>query len=177
LQAAGQVLGAVFEAQSINMALGSFKSTGITYSKTPDVVLLSLPDPQNSMQQLRVVGEVKVPWLIEHRLDLCATNTTLLRDVLAQPISYMLNLGCMYGFITNYRQTIFLRQIRVGLTSRIEYSPVIKSSAKYAPADRSNQSTGPVLSFNQCLLYLAAIAETQGPIVNPTPRSQWIKRR
>ncbi|KAJ5465564.1 hypothetical protein N7530_009351 [Penicillium desertorum] len=177
-QAAGQVLGAVFEAQSINMALGNFKSTGITYSKTPDVVLLSLPDPQNSnAQQLRVVGEVKVPWLIEHRLDLCSTSTTLLRDVLAQPISYMLDLGCMYGFITNYRETIFLRQIRVGSTWRIEYSPVIKSSARYAPADHSNPSTGPVLTFNQCLLHLAAIAETQGPIVNPTPRSQWIRRR
>ncbi|KAJ5918129.1 hypothetical protein N7454_010504 [Penicillium verhagenii] len=62
-QAAGQVLGAVFEAQSINIALGDFKSTGIAYSKTPDVVMLSLPNLQNAnTQQLRVVGEVKVPW-------------------------------------------------------------------------------------------------------------------
>ncbi|CAG8386389.1 unnamed protein product [Penicillium salamii] len=61
-QAAGQVLGAVFEAQSINMAFGDFKSTGLAYIRTPDVVMLSLPDPQNSnAQQLRVVGEVKVP--------------------------------------------------------------------------------------------------------------------
>ncbi|KAJ5780058.1 hypothetical protein N7457_005218 [Penicillium paradoxum] len=177
-QAAGQVLGAVFEAQSINIALGDFKSTGLAYSKTPDVVMLSLPDLQNAnAQQLRVVGEVKVPWLMEHRLDLCATNSTLLREVLAQPISYMLDLGCVYGFITNYRQTIFLRQSQVGSTWRIEHSPVIKSSVRYAPLDPENQSTGPVLSFNQCLLYLATIAEAQGPISNPTPRSQWIRRR
>jgi hypothetical protein len=73
--------------------------------------MLSLPDPQhNNSQQLRVVGEVKVPWVLEHRLDLCAANPTLLRKVLGQPISYMLDLHCMYGFITNYDQTIFLRQ-------------------------------------------------------------------
>ncbi|KAJ5192188.1 hypothetical protein N7449_008330 [Penicillium cf. viridicatum] len=175
-QAAGQVLGAVFEAQSINIALGDFKSTGLAYSKTPDVVILSLPDLQNNnAQQLRVVGEVKVPWLLEHRLDLCATN--LLREVLAQPISYMLDLGCVYGFITNYRQTIFLRQIQIGSSWRIEHSPVIKSSVRYAPSDPANQSIGPVLTFNQCLLCLATIAEVQGPIANPTPRSQWIRRR
>ncbi|KAJ5592206.1 hypothetical protein N7537_009110 [Penicillium hordei] len=177
-QAAGQVLGAVFEAQSINIALGDFKCTGLSYSKTPDVVMLSLPDLQNgNVQQLRVVGEVKVPWLIEHRLDLCAANSTWLREVLAQPISYMLDLGCVYGFITNYCQTMFLRQIQVGSTWRIEHSPVIESSVRYVPSDPANQVIGPMLTFNQCLLYLATIAETQGPITNPTPRSQWIRRR
>jgi hypothetical protein len=176
-QAAGQVLGAVFEAQAIDIALGDFKSTGLAYNKTPDVVMLSLPDPQNNnAQQLRVVGEVKVPWLSEHRLDACARDSRLLRKVLAQPISYMLDLGCMYGFITNYRQTIFLRQIQVGSTWRIEHSPVITSSVRYAPPDPANQSIGPVLTFNQCLLYLATIAEFQGPIANPTPRNQWIRR-
>ncbi|KAJ5565769.1 hypothetical protein N7535_007407 [Penicillium sp. DV-2018c] len=35
--------------------------SGHEYNKTPDVVMLSLPDPQHSnSQQLRVVGEVKV---------------------------------------------------------------------------------------------------------------------
>jgi hypothetical protein len=48
-QAAGQVLGAVFEAQSINMAPGSFRSTGIMY-KIPDLVMLSLPDVQTAMR-------------------------------------------------------------------------------------------------------------------------------
>ena len=140
--------------------------------------MLSLPDLQNSYaQQLRVVGEVKVPWLMEHRLDLCAENSTPLREVLAQPISYMLDLGCVYGFMTNYDQTIFLRQIQVGSTWRIEHSPVIESSVRYAPLDPANQSTGPVLSFNQCFLYLATIAEAQGPISNPTPHGQWIRRR
>ncbi|KAJ5968079.1 hypothetical protein N7501_004327 [Penicillium viridicatum] len=175
-QAAGQVLGAVFEAQAINIALGDFKSTGLAYNMTPDVVMLSLPNLQNNnAQQLRVIGEVKVPWLPEHRLDLCARRPIVLRNVLAQPISYMLDLGCMYGFITNYDQTIFLRQIQVGSTWRIEHSPVIESSIRYAPPDPADQSIGPVLTFNQCLLYLATIAQSQGPIANPTPRSQWIR--
>lgn len=89
------VLGAVFEAQSINIAPGGFNSTGLPYSKTPDAVMLSLPNLQNAnAQQLRVVDEVKVPCLMEHRLDLCATNSTLLREVLAQSVSCMLDLGC-----------------------------------------------------------------------------------
>ena len=175
-QAAGQVLGAVFGAQSINMALGDIKSTGISYSRTPDVVMLSLPDPQNAnAQQLKVVGEDKVPWLTEHRLDVCTTNPPLFRRLLAQIVLYMLDLGCVYGFITNYEQAIFLRQVQVGSTWRIEYLPVIESSVGYTPPDPANQNTSPVLTLNQCLLYLAIIAEAQGPIANPTPRGQWIK--
>ncbi|KOS42510.1 hypothetical protein ACN38_g6585, partial [Penicillium nordicum] len=64
-------------------------------------------------------------------------------------ISHMLDLGCMYGFITNYRQTIFLRQIQVSSTWRIEHSAVIKSSVRCAPPDPTDQSIGPVLTFNQ----------------------------
>lgn len=172
-QAAGQVLGAVFEAQSINMALGDFKCTGISYNRTPDVVMLTLPDPQNAnAQQLKVVGEDKVPWLAEHRLDVCTTNPLLFRRLLAQTILYMLELGCVYGFVTNYEQAMFLRQVQVGSTWRIEYSSVIESSVGYAPPDPANQSTEPVLTLNQCLLYLAIIVQAQGPIANPTPRSQ-----
>lgn len=175
-QATGQVLGAVFEAQSINMALGDFKCTGISYSRTPDVVMLSLPDPQNAnAQELKVVGKDKVPWLTEHRLDICTTDPPLFRRLPAQTILYMLDLGCVYGFITNYEQAIFLRQVQVGSTWRIEFSPVIESSVGYAPPDPANQSTGLVLTLNQCLLYLAIIAEAQGPIANPTPRGQWIR--
>ncbi|KAJ5554964.1 hypothetical protein N7461_003434 [Penicillium sp. DV-2018c] len=97
--------------------------SGHEYNKTPDVVMLSLPGPQHSnSQQLRVVGEVKV---------------------LAQPISYMRDLHCMYGFITSYDQTIFLRQIRAEGSWRIEHSPVIKSCGRYAPGGHAAQSTGP----------------------------------
>lgn len=99
----------------------------------------------------------------------------MLRKALAQPILYMLELGCMYGFLTNYQETIFLRQVQVGSTWVIEHSPVILSSVRYVSPDPANQSTEPVVTFNQSFLYLAGIAELQGPIVNPTPRSQWIR--
>lgn len=112
--------------------------------------------------------------MTEHELDLCV-DSDLLREVLAQPISYMLDLGCMYGFITNYCHTIFLRQIQVGSTWRIEYSRAIDSSFRYTPLDPGTFLAEPVLSLNQCFLFLAVIAEAQGPVFNPTPRSQWIR--
>ena len=136
--------------------------------------MLSLPDPQNAnAQKLKVVGEVKVPWVREHKLGLRVTRSSWLRRVVAQTISYTLDLGCAYGSITNHDETIFSRQVQVGSTWQVEYSPVIKSSDGYAPPD---QSTAPVLTLNQCLLALAMIAEVQGPIINPTPQSQWIRR-
>lgn len=31
--------------------------------------------------------------------------------ILAQPILYMQRLGCVYGFLSNYKETILLRQL------------------------------------------------------------------
>ena len=68
---------------------GDFKSTGFSYSKTPDVIILFSLDLENAnAQQLRVADDVKIPWLIEHRLGLCATDSTPLRTVLTQTIPY-----------------------------------------------------------------------------------------
>ena len=75
---------------------------------------------------MKVVSEDKLPWLAENRLDVCTTNPLLLRRLLAQTILYMLELDCVYGFVTNYEQAMFLRQVQVRSTWRIEYSPVIE---------------------------------------------------
>lgn len=68
---------------------GDFKFTGFSYSKTPNVIIpFSLDQENANAQQLRVVGDVKIPWLIEHRLGLCATDSTPLRTVLTKTIPY-----------------------------------------------------------------------------------------
>jgi hypothetical protein len=53
----------------------------------------------NGNNQLNVVGELKAH-----------DDEELLQARLAQPIKYMQELNCMYGFVSNYEETIFLRQ-------------------------------------------------------------------
>jgi hypothetical protein len=85
--------------------------------------MASKPDPQNGdIQHLRVVGEVKIPWVIEHNLDVAIREDHNIRHLLGQPIRYMYDLQCQYGFLTNYKETIFLRQINDGGTWVIEHT-------------------------------------------------------
>lgn len=44
----------------------------------------------------------------------------------------MQDLDCIHGFMSNYKQTVFLRQVQDSQNVwNIQYSPVIKSSASY----------------------------------------------
>jgi hypothetical protein len=69
----------------------------------------------------------------------------------------------MYGFLSTYEQTIFLRQVvdNNGVW-RIEYSPVVLSSTAY---DRLMTVT-PVVSARQCFFYVSLNARNQGPVNN-----------
>lgn len=53
-------------------------------------------------------------------------NDDELRSILAQPIICIQRLGCVYGFLSNYNETIFPRQLLddQGIW-RVEYSPVV----------------------------------------------------
>lgn len=66
---------------------------------------------KDSNHTLKLVGELKTPWVGEHQIKRRIANDRLLREILAQPIMYMKDLGCMYGFLTTYDETIFLRQV------------------------------------------------------------------
>lgn len=98
--------------------------------------------------QLKVVGELKVPWIREHNIRKSYYRRVDLRKIFAQPIHYMQALGCVYGFLSNYDETIFLRQIvdKQGVW-RIKYSPVIPASIAYKSSD-----VDPVVSVRQCFL-------------------------
>lgn len=58
-------------------------------------------------------------------------NQDLLRYLLAQPIKYMKDLKCKYDFMSNYSETIFLRQEFDEGKWVIDYSPVIRASTSY----------------------------------------------
>lgn len=118
---------------------------------------------KDSNHTLKLVGELKTPWVGEHQIKRRIANDRLLREILAQPIMYMKDLGCMYGFLTTYDETIFLRQVvdNNGVW-RIEYSPVILSSTTY---DR-RMTTSPVVSVKQCFFYVGLNTLNQGPVNN-----------
>lgn len=124
---------------------------------------------KDNNHDLKIVGELKAPWVTEHHIHRRLANEDLLREILAQPIMYMQDLGCMYGFLSTYEETIFLRQVvdNNGVW-RVEYSPVVLSSTTY---DRLT-TTPPVVSVRQCFFYMGLNALNQGPVNNTS--TGWI---
>ncbi|KAJ5474708.1 hypothetical protein N7475_004274 [Penicillium sp. IBT 31633x] len=108
-QAIGQALGMTFRAQTLDIRFADFKCIGDTIITTPDCVMKTLNN------QIKVVGEFKVPWVDEHSIALSRDTVQpfnpgfRLRILLAQPLKYMKDLQCMYGFLSTYEETIFLR--------------------------------------------------------------------
>lgn len=158
----GDVLNTIFTSQSttqrnIDLHFAEFKCVSSTYSGTPDVIL------KDSNHALKIVGELKAPWIDEYHIAPRLVNEDLLREILAQPIMYMKDLGCMYGFLSTYEETIFLRQVVDNNGEwRVEYSPVVLSSASY---DRL-MTIPPVVSVSQCFFCVGLNALNQGPVNN-----------
>jgi hypothetical protein len=167
-QSFGTVLSHIFGAQGIDLVFGDFKCLGNPYTGTPDVILM------DNTSALKVVGELKVPWISKHILHTRYHDQDELRMVLAQPINYMQDLDCMYGFLSTYAETMFIRQRMINGTWTVEYSPVIHGSTSYV---RSTSPLGtPIVSAKQCFLYVASLASQQGPVHNPTPKPLWVLR-
>ncbi|KAJ5861476.1 uncharacterized protein N7529_008786 [Penicillium soppii] len=162
----GDVLNSIFTSQSKEIRFADFKCVQSSFAGTPDVIM------KDVNRILKVVGELKVPWVYEHFLFDKLNNNHQLRNILAQPIRYMQSLGSVYGFISDYHKTIFLRQLvnSQGIW-RIEYSPVVQSSTTY---DRRAKNP-PVVSSRQCFFHIGCEALNQGPVNNTTPR--WVIRR
>ncbi|RHZ54590.1 hypothetical protein CDV55_100789 [Aspergillus turcosus] len=103
-------LGAAFWAPQQDLKLGAFKSALPPYQgykKAPDFVI------KNLAHMAKVVEEAKVPWIPEHHL----------RD--------QVRLNYMYGFLSNYDETIFLRQSFINGSWVVDYSPVIRASTSF----------------------------------------------
>lgn len=161
----GQVVGAALEAQSVNVRFADFKSAGIQCALIPDCALIST-DTSN-LPILKAVGELKVPWIMEHKFHRAIGLEKDLRHLLSQIIKYMLKLKLKYGWISNYGQTIFLRQKCVGDTWGIEYSPILRSTDGY--------TKNPLrVSVRQGFFFLARLAAAEPSVDNSTPKRQWI---
>ncbi|KAJ5273886.1 hypothetical protein N7478_009011 [Penicillium angulare] len=164
----GFMVGKILKAQSIDLEFADFKCLGNHYANTPDSILMT------KNVELKVVGELKVPWVYEHEMCEAYEEESMLRYLLAQPIKYMKDLNCMYGFMSNYCETIFLRQEFIAGRWIIDYSPVVRASTSYVKTDMADLQATPVVSLRQCFLAVAALAQTQGPVYNTTPNSEWV---
>ncbi|PLN75410.1 hypothetical protein BDW42DRAFT_199495 [Aspergillus taichungensis] len=159
----GDVLNTIFTSQSKRIRFANFKCEQSTSTGKPDVIL------KDDSHVLKVVGELKVPWVREHFLADKLDDVDELRSILAQPINYMQMLDCVYGFLSNYEETIFMRQLVDSQGNwRVEYSPVVQRSTAY---DRS-ATNPPVVSARQCFFYIGCDALNQGRAHNTTPR--WV---
>lgn len=68
----------------------------------------------------------------------------------------------MYGFLSNYEETIFLRQRHDGTTWVVDCSPVILASNIYT-------KRSPVVTVRECFFYIAILARGQGKVDNQLP--------
>jgi hypothetical protein len=166
-QSVGQTVGATLEAQSIDISFGDFKASGVAYDKVPDCALIAT-NPF-VLPRLKAIGELKVPWVPDHDFWNYYDDDGGMRNLLAQPIQYMLELDVMFGWLSTYQQTIFLRQTYVNNAWGIEYSPIIEPTTRYTPTDGNAPP-----SAKQCYFFLSGLANAHGPVGNSTPRTQWI---
>lgn len=110
----------------MNIRFADFKSVGTGYTKVPDVALVS-DNPPLSLS-LRVVGELKVPWVKVHKLRGRFSNVNVMRHTIGQVVEYMIDQGLPFAFHSTYEETGILRQV-VNDVWMIQYSPIIDSHA------------------------------------------------
>ncbi|KAJ5521607.1 hypothetical protein N7527_005722 [Penicillium freii] len=162
----GEELGRIFEAQGIDVLFSDFKSLGLGYENTPDSAL------KTQGNELKAVGEIKVPWIKAHQPSRAYEYDDVLRRLLSQPIQYMQDLNCAYGFYTTYDETIFLRQVLVNGVWEIQYSPCVLAKYRY---QETTPSTTPIVSVKQCFLYVATLARQQGPLAYNVAAPAWVE--
>lgn len=74
----------------------------------------------------------------------------------------------MYGFLSNYEETIFLRQRPNGTTWVVDYSPVILESNVYAKGS-------PMVTVRECYFFIAILARQQERVNNQLPQELWVE--
>ncbi|KAK9852202.1 hypothetical protein MYU51_008553 [Penicillium brevicompactum] len=161
-QNVGHVMSAVFGSQGLDLRFGDFKAAGSTYRRTPDVVII------NSQNHIKVVCELKCPWIDEHILieEPTTTSTTehQFRSQIGQLARYMHDLQVGYGVYSTYRQHVFFKQECIAGRWVLRYSPVI--------SDTTNSESE--LTVRQCFFFLGHEAGRTLRVVNSTPPGQWV---
>ncbi|KAJ9234816.1 hypothetical protein DTO166G5_4901 [Paecilomyces variotii] len=124
----------------------------------------------------RAVGEGKTPFS-QHQFSrdvsdaIDGRDDSLLRNILGQPARYMRAFDLKYGFIMNYKDTIFLRQEFVAGSWKLMYSDVI-------PHDQVSTIEPVKVSVREAMLFLQAVAagdKTDWTSYNTTPPEEWVK--
>ncbi|KAJ5759296.1 hypothetical protein N7520_006452 [Penicillium odoratum] len=156
----GKELEEVLILQETNIKFAGYPCL-IPYVGTGRTVMMS-----TAPTTIRAVGELIVPWISVHSMQAVYDLEDELRVMLAQPIRYMQDLGCVYGFLSSYNETIFLRQRLIGGIWEVNYSPVISGGF---PSQYSD--TEPRVSTRESFFYLAGLAAKTDPV--STVRPNW----
>ncbi|KAE8379788.1 hypothetical protein BDV26DRAFT_290949 [Aspergillus bertholletiae] len=124
-QNVGQLMSAVCASMNIGMRFADYKATGGPRigNKTPDMVCLT------ATGSLRIIGEIKTPWIGVHDIDKAYKyGRHKFRHLLGQIVEYMMLADIRYGFLSTYKDMIFLRQIELNGSWVLQYSRPIKGS-------------------------------------------------
>lgn len=202
----GHFMTAVFE-ESLNnpcnpIVFGDYKIHGDKkipgYDKVPDIVICKGGDPNQT--PLLVLGEVKTRWMHHfekaqnhydlatyrkylgkpfHKHVLCARSLTTRYS--GQIAGYMHSLGIKYGFLTNYNETIFLKQEPPhdpGKSNRwaLWHSRVIKHDTEWmsVPPNAHPFTYKGKVTLRECFLHFIKLAVGESRIENKMDSQDWV---
>lgn len=94
-------------------------------------------------------------------------TSTRAHIILGQIADYMQDRKVKYGVMSNYNETIFLRQVTTLTSAYLEYSPIIRHDDMYTPAPRS-------VTLRQCFFHVALLSLQPGARFTKLPTGeQW----
>ena len=137
----------------MHIRFADFKAAGVSYPKTPDVAMV----PREGSAVLKALGEIKVPWIDDHKLAKRTSCEALVRSTIGQIAEYMIDNRVPYGFHSTYNEVIFLRYVQKDGEWRMEVSPVV--SNKWSE-----------VSVNECFWYFSSLAVDGQPIEDNTDK-------
>jgi hypothetical protein len=139
-QNVGQVMNSIFAAQGMNIAFSDFKCASTNYRRIQDMAVIDV-----SGQPL-LVGEIKSPWIDAHNMN-DFRGESAYKHVFGQIADYMYDQQLMYGFLSTYEYTIFLKQVRVNNQWQLQFSDPIPFDAVSSPQNGT-------VSVRQCFFHI-----------------------
>ncbi|KAB8265814.1 hypothetical protein BDV32DRAFT_144337 [Aspergillus pseudonomiae] len=166
----GQAMGAICKSINIDMRFADYKAAAAPWidRKVPDMICMT------TAGHLRIVGEIKTPWVKAHKLArLFTLARAKVQQLFGQIAEYMMLANMRYGFLTTYEETIFFRQILSNGSWGLQYSKPIKSSTAAQEAPTGDYEDR--VSVRECFLHLIQLADTNHIAGSPLPMAQWVR--
>ncbi|KAL3463293.1 hypothetical protein BJX64DRAFT_287548 [Aspergillus heterothallicus] len=163
-------MSAVCTASGMSLAFGDYYATidRATGASTPDIAIMTLAG------DICAVGELKVPWIQEHKLQKAIDKEDKLehlRHILGQVAQYMKEGELKYGFITNYDETMFLKQEYYNERWVLFHSEPVRSGAKFN--DCTADGADPEITLRQAFWHLLACIQREYKAANTMPPTAW----